>query len=142
MTYEVQYKCYLSECLPGLYNSYIPIIKYRYKKSGQVFWEKKDSTVIDHFAAQYWKKEYYNNRSPEAMVTYDRMHTMREILDKQYGGKLRNYVKAIVEFEIMSNLIDKEEERDTLEISLSFLTDGWERTTVRTNKDAYETKIS
>ena len=51
--------------------------------------------------------------------------------DKEYNGNLRNYVRAMVEFEIMSDLIDKEEDYDTREISLSFVTDGWERTTVR-----------
>lgn len=129
MTYEVQYKCYL----PELYVSYIPIIKYRYRKSGSVFWEKRDTVVIDQFAAQHWKKEYYTE-SPERMVTYDRMRTMQEIIDKRYNGNLKNYVKAMVEFEIMSDLIDKEEEYETLEISLSFVTDGWERTTVRVKR--------
>ena len=125
-TYEVQFKCYL----PEVYVSRVPVIKYRYRRNGKVFWEKKDIVAIDHFASQYWKKEYYGE-DPSEMPTYNRVRTMREILDKEYNGNLRNYVRAMVEFEIMSDLIDKEEDYDTREISLSFVTDGWERTTVR-----------
>ena len=125
-TYEVQFKCYL----PEVYVSRVPVIKYRYRRNGKVFWEKKDIVAIDHFASQYWKKEYYGE-DPSEMPTYNRMLTMREIIDREYGGSLKNYVRAMVEFEIMSDLIDREEELDTLQISLSFVTDGWERTTVR-----------
>ena len=71
------------------------------------------------------------------MATYNRVRTMREILDKEYNGNLRNYVRAMVEFEVMSDLIDKEEDYDTREISLSFVTDGWERTTVRVKRKEY-----
>ena len=85
---------------------------------------------LDQFASEYWKDKYYDD-DLSRMATYHRVHTMREILDKEYGGNLRGYVKAMVEFEIMSDLIDKEEDYDTREISLSFVTDGWERTTVR-----------
>lgn len=126
ITYEVQFKCYL----PEVYVSRVPVIQYRYRRSGKVLWEKKDIVAIDHFASQYWEKEYYDEE-PNEMVAYNRMLTMREIVDKKYGGSLKNYVRAMVEFEIMSDLIDREEELDTLQISLSFVTDGWECTTVR-----------
>ena len=65
------------------------------------------------------------------MTLYNRMRIMRDILDREYKGNLKNYVKAMVEFEIMSDLIDNEEDYDAQEICLSFVTDGWERTTVR-----------
>lgn len=125
ITYEIQFKCYL----PEVYVSRVPVIQYRYRRSGNVFWEKKDIVAIDHFALRYWKKEYYDE-DQNKMAAYNRVRIMREILDKEYNGNLRKYVRAMVEFEIMSDLIDKED-YDTREISLSFVTDGWERTTVR-----------
>lgn len=131
LTYEVQYKCYLSELYPNL-----PFIRYRYRRSEKVFWEKKAQAYLDQFASEYWRNEYYDE-DPSRMATYNRVRTMREILDKEYDGNLRNYVRAMVEFEIMSDLIDKEEDYDTHEISLSFVTDGWERTTVRLKRKEY-----
>ena len=125
MIYEVQYKCCLSEFYPEL-----PLIRYRYRRSGRFFWEKKLSAYLDRFASEHWQNEYYDE-DPDRMTAYNRVRTMREILDKEYGGNLKNYVRAMVEFEIMSDLIDKEKDCDTREISLSFLTDGWEETTVR-----------
>lgn len=69
-------------------------------------------------------------------------YTMREIIDRKYGGSLKNYVRAMVEFEIMSDLIDREEELDTLQISLSFVIDGWERTTVRLKRKEHSNEKS
>lgn len=129
MTYDVQFKCYL----PEIYVCRVPVIGYRYKQSNKVFWEKKDTVAIDHFASMYWGKEFYSENLND-MDTYNRMLTIREIIDKKYGGSLKNYVRAMVKFEIMSDLIDREEELDTLEISLSFVTNGWEHTTVRVKR--------
>ena len=125
LTYEVQYRCYLSELHHDL-----PFIHYRYRKSGKIFWEHSDRVPIDQFAAEHWKNEYYDGKAVR-MTLYNRMRIMRDILDRDYKGNLKNYVKAMVEFEIMSDLIDNEEDYDAQEICLSFVTDGWERTTVR-----------
>lgn len=123
-TYEVQYKCYLCKLYPNL-----PFVRYKYRRSGSVFWEKQRRTYIDQFAFEHWKNEYYNDNINE-IATYDRVRIMRDILDKEYNGDLRNYMKAMVEFEITNDLIDKEDD-NTREISLSFVTDGWQRISIK-----------
>jgi len=128
VTYEVQYKCYL----PDSYLPQMPQICYRYRKIGKVFWEKKQVVDIDHYALSRWSYEYYDDMLCSQIN--ERVRIMRSILDKEYNGYLINYVEAMVEYEIMSDLINKEEERDTLNISLSFVTNGWKRTTVRLGK--------
>ncbi len=131
LTYEVQYKCYLSALYPGL-----PIIRYRYRRSGKVFWEEKGEVPIDHFAAGHWMGAYYDD-DLSRMGMYDRVRIMREILDEEYNGNLGEYVRSMVEFWIMNDSAVEEETHDIREISLSFVTDGWERTTVRLNRKEY-----
>lgn len=132
LTYEVQYRCYISNLYPNL-----PFIRYRYRRSGKLFWEKKEQVFFDWFASEYWKTEYYDE-NVNRISAYNRVRIMRRILDNKYGGSLKNYVRAMVEYEIMSDLIDKEEDYATQEICLSFITDGWERTSVRLKRKECE----
>lgn len=127
-TYEIMYKC----CLHDYYHSVVPEIHYKYRKSGNLLWKKK-RVDIDRFAMRHWKKEYYDDRLVVAssMPVHERVCIMRDILDNEYGGSLKNYVKAMVEYEIMIELIEQSEDYETTEIFLSFVTNGWQRTTVR-----------
>lgn len=124
VNYEVQFKCYLSK------TNHTPFIQYKYRKSGKIFWEKNEVVAIDRFASRYWNYEYYDayDGAPSAA---DRIRIMRKILDDRYHGKLINYVRAMVEHEIMNELINKEEEYETLDISLTFVTNGWQKINVR-----------
>lgn len=101
------------------------------------FWEKKEQVFFDWFASKHWKAEYYG-KNIDRIAVYNQVRIMRRILGNEYGGSLKNYVRAMVEYEIMSDLIDKEEDYETQEICLSFITDGWERTTVRLKRKEYE----
>lgn len=127
-TYEVMYKC----CLPDYCHSVVPEIHYKYRKCGKFLWKKK-RVDIDRFAMRHWKREYYDNRLVVAnlMPVHERVYIMRDILNNEYSDSLKNYVKAMVEYEIMSELIEQSEDYETMEICLSFVTDGWKRTTVR-----------
>lgn len=123
MVYELKYKC-------GFSDYYVPHITYKYRKAGKFLWEAKDTTEIDHFAYSKWKNEYYEFNYKD-MSRYSRMCTMRNILDEKYNGSLENYVKAMVEFEIMVNLIKADMDKETFDICLSLVTDGWEKTTIK-----------
>ena len=131
ITYEIQYKCYLSNKHPNL-----PLLRYKYRESGKVLWERKETVEIDKFASLYWGREYYEG-SLRNMTTYNRVCTIREILNREYGGNLKNYVRAMAEFEIVNDMIDRDEENEAYEISLSFITDGWEETTVKLRDTTY-----
>ncbi len=128
-TYEVMYKC----CLPDCYHSVVPEIRYKRRKSGKLLWKKK-RVDIDCFAMRHWK-EYYDDSLKlvvaNSMPVYERVYIMRNILNNEYDGSLKNYVKAMVEYEIMSELIEQSEDYETTEICLSFVTNGWQHTTVR-----------
>lgn len=127
-TYEVMYKC----CLPDYCHSVVPEIHYKYRECGKFLWKKK-RVDIDRFAMRHWKKEYYDNRLvvPNLMPVHERVYIMRDILNNEYSDSLKDYVKAMVEYEIMSELIEQSEDYETTEICLSFVTNGWKRTTVR-----------
>ena len=119
--YDVQYNSYLSSIYPNL-----PVVNYRYKKSGKALWERKETVVIDDFASRYWKNEYYNE-----FVAYERrIYIIKEVIDKEYNGSLESYIRAMVRFEIMSDLINKGYDPDAQEIAISLVTDGWKSTEV------------
>lgn len=82
---------------------------------------------------RHWKREYYDGRLvvPNLMPEHERMCIIRDVINNEYDGSLKNYVKAMVEYEIMSELIEQSGDYETMEISLSFVTNGWKRTTVR-----------
>ena len=86
--------------------------------------------MLDQFSRHHWREEYYPD-GDGSMLTYNRLTTMRKILDEKYHGYLRNYVKAMVEYEIMNDVIEREKDLDAVEVALSFITDGWEQTSVR-----------
>lgn len=127
-TYEVMYKCYLPVCCYSL----VPQIYYKYRKCGKILWKKK-RVDIDRFAMRHWKKGYYDGRLvvPNLIPEHERMCIIRDVINNEYDGSLKNYVKAMVEYEIMSELIEQSGDYETMEISLSFVTNGWKRTTVR-----------
>lgn len=127
-TYEVMYKCYL----PVYCDSLVPQIYYKYRKCGKILWKKK-RVDIDRFAMRHWKKGYYDSRLvvPNLIPEHERMCIIRDVINNEYDGSLKNYVKAMVEYEIMSELIEQSGDYETMEISLSFVTNGWKRTTVR-----------
>ena len=139
-TYEIQYKCYLAGELASIllgFHPGTPVLRYRYRKLERGTWERQEWIPLDLFATRLWASKYYDG-DPDSISAADRIRIMRDILDEEYGGNLGNYIRAMVEFEIISDLIDKEEDREVLDIALSFVTNGWRRTGVdliRKNRD-------
>ena len=148
MIYQLRYKCDFK------YDSYLPHITYKYRKIGKFFWEKKCTIPIDDFAYFKWKNEYYefdrhcHGRSDSAvtqrqnldgMLAYSRMCIMRNILDEKYDGNLESYVKSMVEFDIMADMIREDINKEAFDICLSFVTDGWKTTTVEVKETAENT---
>ena len=132
MIYQLRYKCDFK------YDSYLPHITYKYRKIGKFFWEKKCTIPIDDFAYFKWKNEYYEF-DRHGMLAYSRMCIMRNILDEKYDGNLESYVKSMVEFDIMADMIKEDMNKETFDICLSFVTDGWKTTTVRVKETAENT---
>ena len=120
LTYDVRYRCYIS--------NNIPFVRYKYRRVGMFFWQKRKQ-AIDDFALKYWKDKYYD-ADIDDIGGYNRVRIMRDIIDNEYDGSVENYIEAMLEFEIMSDLIEKRGDYETREISLSFITDGCVRTTI------------
>lgn len=103
----------------------MPCIEYTYrqKKSTEVVeWELHKTVVIDQYAQDHWQEWYYFPPASE----YYRLCVLRELISCKYDCNFENYVKAMIEHEIMECLIcDDTEEEGVRELASLFLTEGW-----------------
>lgn len=126
MMYELRYKCFLAGWCKRFVDGApkgVPIIRVEYRKEGEKRWAKGIEAAIDWYASEFWK-EYYRI-SVTDMPLDERMYTIKEILDDRYHGDLINYVRAMVEYEVMNEHADRTSKAECSTLVTSFVTDGW-----------------
>lgn len=134
MTIDIQYKCYL----PGRPHfgeepSYVPLLLVRYRENGRQLWNTFATRPVDYFSWQFFRKEYYENFETTTLYDwpdYSRLTSFRDVLEKEFDGSMKEYVKFIVKAEIVMLDADEREKQECVSIAKSFLTSGWDSTTL------------
>lgn len=128
LVFKLKYKCFL---MPNG----LPYIEYTYRGENSNHWEENKVVAIDHYAQKRWKEWYY---LPVVSEHYRAVH-FQELLKEKYDGDFEEYVKAMVEHEIMQLMIslDTTELHSAQEIYSAYLTDGWKACDITVEKEAW-----
>lgn len=134
MTVDVQYKCYMTKH-QNFYEepSLVPLLLVRYRKNGKKLWHTFKKMSIDYFSWQFFRKEYYDNFEGAIWdwSDYSRLTTFQNVLEKEFNSSMDEYVKFIVQADMVMIDADMEESQECMGIAKSFLTNGWDSTTLK-----------